>query len=146
MVAGIAEDRSNLRRWWRGWGVGGVDHDAVVRQIAEDSGWSGRYAFLIVISAAISLLGLLMPSVAVLIGAMLLSPLMMPIIGLGLVSRPSILARSGEQRQRCLLARYSPSHCPCCSSRCHQFRPLQARSRGGRGQRYSICSSLCFPQ
>lgn len=63
--------------------VGGVDHDAVLRQIAEDSGWSGRYAFLIVVSAAISLLGLLMPSVAVLIGAMLLSPLMMPIIGLG---------------------------------------------------------------
>lgn len=29
------------------------------------------------------MLGLLMPSVAVLIGAMLLSPLMMPIIGLG---------------------------------------------------------------
>lgn len=61
----------------------GVDHDGVRRQIAEESGWSGRYAFLIIISAAISLLGLLMPSVAVLIGAMLLSPLMMPIIGLG---------------------------------------------------------------
>lgn len=76
--------RSKLRRWWDMWGVGGVDHDAVLRQIAEDSGWSGRYAFLIVVSAAISLLGLLMPSVAVLIGAMLLSPLMMPIIGLGL--------------------------------------------------------------
>jgi len=60
-----------------------VDHDGVLRQIAEEAGWSGRYAFLIVISAAISLLGLLMPSVAVLIGAMLLSPLMMPIIGLG---------------------------------------------------------------
>ena len=55
----------------------------MLRQIAEDAGWSGRYAFLIVISAALSLLGLLMPSVAVLIGAMLLSPLMMPIIGLG---------------------------------------------------------------
>lgn len=61
----------------------GVDHDGVLRHIAEEAGWSGRYAFLIVISAAISLLGLLMPSVAVLIGAMLLSPLMMPIIGLG---------------------------------------------------------------
>jgi uncharacterized hydrophobic protein (TIGR00271 family) len=72
-----------MRRWWNMWVIGGVDHDAVLRTIAEDSGWSGRYAFLIVISAAISLLGLLMPSVAVLIGAMLLSPLMMPIIGLG---------------------------------------------------------------
>lgn len=75
--------RSKLRRWWSIWVAGGVDHDAVLLQISEDSGWSGRYAFLIVISAAISLLGLLMPSVAVLIGAMLLSPLMMPIIGMG---------------------------------------------------------------
>lgn len=80
---GAGRERGKLRRWWNIWVVGGVDHDAVLRQIAEDSGWSGRYAFLIVVSAAISLLGLLMPSVAVLIGAMLLSPLMMPIIGLG---------------------------------------------------------------
>jgi uncharacterized hydrophobic protein (TIGR00271 family) len=78
-----SESRSKLRRWWGIWVVGGVDHPAVLKQIAEDSGWSGRYAFLILISASISLLGLLMPSVAVLIGAMLLSPLMMPIIGLG---------------------------------------------------------------
>ena len=76
-------ERTKWRRWWNIWAVGGVDHDAVLAQIWPDSGWSGRYAFLIVISAAISLLGLLMPSVAVLIGAMLLSPLMMPIIGLG---------------------------------------------------------------
>lgn len=77
------ETRSKLSRWWNIWVVGGVDHDAVLRQISEEAGWSGRYAFLIVISMAISLLGLLMPSVAVLIGAMLLSPLMLPIIGLG---------------------------------------------------------------
>lgn len=78
-----ARKRHKLQRWWSMWVTGGVDHDAVLQQVAADSGWSGRYAFLIVISAAISLLGLLMPSVAVLIGAMLLSPLMMPIIGLG---------------------------------------------------------------
>jgi hypothetical protein len=72
-----------LPRNWRATLKAGVDHDGVLRQIGEEAGWSGRYAFLIVISAAISLLGLLMPSVAVLIGAMLLSPLMMPIIGLG---------------------------------------------------------------
>ncbi|WP_235512426.1 MULTISPECIES: DUF389 domain-containing protein [unclassified Sphingomonas] len=83
MTATATDGRGRARRWWSMWVVGGVDHDAVLRQIAEDSGWTGRYAFLIVISAAISLLGLLMPSVAVLIGAMLLSPLMMPIIGLG---------------------------------------------------------------
>ncbi len=83
MARQTRRSRSKLRRWWRIWVTGGVDHAGVLRQIAADSGWSGRYAFLIVISAAISLLGLLMPSVAVLIGAMLLSPLMMPIIGMG---------------------------------------------------------------
>lgn len=48
-----------------------------------ESGWTGPFAFAIVISAGISILGLLLPSTAVLIGAMLISPLMMPIIGLG---------------------------------------------------------------
>lgn len=75
--------RSKLSRWWRIWVIGGIDHDAVLRDVAEESGWSGRYAFLIVVSAAIALLGLLIPSVAVVIGAMLLSPLMGPILGLG---------------------------------------------------------------
>lgn len=83
MTQSPSQERSTIRRWWSMWVVGGVDYEAVLAQISQDSGWSGRYAFLIVISAAISLLGLLMPSVAVLIGAMLLSPLMMPIIGLG---------------------------------------------------------------
>lgn len=82
-VAKAGGGRNKFRRWWSLWVTGGVDHDAVLREIAAESGWSGRYAFLIIVSAAISLLGLLMPSVAVLIGAMLLSPLMMPIIGLG---------------------------------------------------------------
>ncbi len=81
--AGLNGDISKLRRWWGIWVVGGVDHDAILREISAESGWTGRYVFLILISAAISMLGLLMPSVAVLIGAMLLSPLMMPIIGLG---------------------------------------------------------------
>lgn len=80
-AASDAQDRSHAS-WWQRL-ARGVDHDAVLRQIADESGWSGRYAFLIVISAMISLLGLLIPSVAVLIGAMLLSPLMMPIVGLG---------------------------------------------------------------
>lgn len=75
--------RNRFWRWWKIHVVNDIDHAAILEQIAEESGWSGRYAFLIVISAAISLLGLLIPSVAVLIGAMLLSPLMMPIIGLG---------------------------------------------------------------
>jgi len=81
--AGLNGNLSKLYRWWGIWVVGGVDHDAILKEISAESGWTGRYVFLILISAAISMLGLLMPSVAVLIGAMLLSPLMMPIIGLG---------------------------------------------------------------
>lgn len=83
MDAVKATRRGKLQRWWRMWFIRGVDHAEVLRQIAEDSGWSGRYALLIVVSAGLSLLGLLIPSVAVVIGGMLLSPLMMPIIGLG---------------------------------------------------------------
>ncbi len=63
--------------------VGQIDHTAVLDRVRGESGWTGRYLFLIVISAGISILGLLLPSTAVLIGAMLISPLMMPIIGLG---------------------------------------------------------------
>ena len=63
--------------------VGDVHHEAVITKISAESGWSGAYLFAIVISAGISILGLLLPSTAVLIGAMLISPLMMPIIGLG---------------------------------------------------------------
>lgn len=72
-----------LARWWRSVVVGNVDHQAVLDRVTAEARWSGRYAFLIVISVGISILGLLLPSSAVLIGAMLISPLMMPIIGLG---------------------------------------------------------------
>ncbi|WP_185209865.1 DUF389 domain-containing protein [Sphingomonas sp. NBWT7] len=72
-----------IARWWRSRVVGDVNHAAVVAKISAESGWSGAYLFAIVISAGISILGLLLPSSAVLIGAMLISPLMMPIIGLG---------------------------------------------------------------
>lgn len=72
-----------MARWWRHHVVGEIDRDAVLARLRAESGWTGRYAFMIVISAWISILGLLMPSSAVLIGAMLISPLMMPIIGLG---------------------------------------------------------------
>jgi len=70
-------------RWWNRVVVGSVDHGAVLARVHADTGFSGRYAFLVVIAVMISILGLLLPSSAVLIGAMLISPLMMPIIGLG---------------------------------------------------------------
>ena len=72
-----------LYRWWRMSLVGSVDHEKVVDRIVEESGWSPRYAFMIMMSAGIAVLGLLLSSPAVVIGAMLISPLMSPILGLG---------------------------------------------------------------
>ncbi|MEZ0495902.1 DUF389 domain-containing protein [Sphingomonas sp. IW22] len=60
-----------------------VNHAAVIEQVRDDAGWNGRYAFMILMSAGIAVLGLLLSSPAVVIGAMLISPLMGPIIGLG---------------------------------------------------------------
>lgn len=72
-----------LYRWWRRTIVGRVDHEAVMGRIVEDSGWTPRYAFMVMMSAGIAVLGLLLSSPAVVIGAMLISPLMSPILGLG---------------------------------------------------------------
>jgi uncharacterized hydrophobic protein (TIGR00271 family) len=69
--------------WWRAAVVGRVDHEAVIARILEESGWSPRFAFMTMMSAGIAVLGLLLSSPAVVIGAMLISPLMNPILGLG---------------------------------------------------------------
>jgi uncharacterized hydrophobic protein (TIGR00271 family) len=61
----------------------GVDHRAVVDRVCEEAGWSAHYAFMTLMSAGIAVLGLLLSSPAVVIGAMLISPLMGPIIGFG---------------------------------------------------------------
>lgn len=76
-------EKFKLFRWWRLSVVGPIDHERVVARITEESGWSGRYAFMTVMSAGIAVLGLLLSSPAVVIGAMLISPLMNPILGLG---------------------------------------------------------------
>ena len=75
--------RLALYRWWRRSIVGRVDHTLILERIQEDSGWSPRYAFMVMMSAGIAVLGLLLSSPAVVIGAMLISPLMSPILGLG---------------------------------------------------------------
>jgi len=72
-----------VRFWWRRAVVEGVGQEAVMATIAEESGWSPRYAFMILMSAGIAVLGLLLSSPAVVIGAMLISPLMNPILGFG---------------------------------------------------------------
>jgi len=72
-----------FHRWWRGRLAASVDRERVVARVVEESGWSGRYAFMTMMSAGIAVLGLLLSSPAVVIGAMLISPLMSPILGLG---------------------------------------------------------------
>jgi uncharacterized hydrophobic protein (TIGR00271 family) len=62
----------------------GVDRDRVFAEICDAGAASGRYVMMSVLSAAIATLGLLLSSPAVVIGAMLISPLMSPIILLGL--------------------------------------------------------------
>jgi uncharacterized hydrophobic protein (TIGR00271 family) len=60
-----------------------VDHDEVVEHVAEEGHLSGRYIFMVVMSCGIAILGLLLSSPAVVIGAMLISPLMGPIMLMG---------------------------------------------------------------
>lgn len=62
----------------------GVDHREVGARLAQGGALTGGYLMLTAVSAAIAILGLLLSSPAVVIGAMLLSPLMGPILLLGL--------------------------------------------------------------
>ncbi|MFN4160903.1 MAG: DUF389 domain-containing protein [Stenotrophomonas sp.] len=77
--------------WWR-WGrhwrqahvVGRIDRIAVLEHVHDGGQLGPRYAFMVVLSCGIAALGLLQNSAAVIIGAMLISPLMGPIISLGM--------------------------------------------------------------
>ena len=71
------------RRWWLQDVVGTVDQASVIEKRRDDCGLTERYLFMTAMSGGIAILGLLLSSPAVVIGAMLLSPLMGPIIGLG---------------------------------------------------------------
>lgn len=73
----------SLRLWWRHSVTATVDQNAVIENRREEAVISARYMFMLAMSAGIAVLGLLLSSPAVVIGAMLLSPLMGPIIGLG---------------------------------------------------------------
>lgn len=61
----------------------GIDHNEVVEHVREEGHLSGRYLFMTVMSCAVATLGLLLSSPAVIIGAMLISPLMGPIMLMG---------------------------------------------------------------
>lgn len=85
-AASFAQDqwmRGPIYQWWNSHVVETVDHAHVLKKVFSDNDWSPRYLFLTLMSAGIAVLGLLLSSPAVVIGAMLLSPLMSPIISLG---------------------------------------------------------------
>ncbi len=77
--AGIIRE---TRSWWRQV-CNEVDQVAVIEKVQGESVAQGRYIFMTAMSAGIAILGMLLSSPAVVIGAMLLSPLMGPIMGAG---------------------------------------------------------------
>lgn len=60
-----------------------IDHGEVVEHVRKEGHITGRYIFMSVMSCAVATLGLLLSSPAVIIGAMLISPLMGPIMLMG---------------------------------------------------------------
>lgn len=80
---GIGRIVVRWRTWWTEQVIGTVDHAGVMAERRDEGALSARYLFLTAMSAGIAILGLLLSSPAVVIGAMLLSPLMGPIVGLG---------------------------------------------------------------
>jgi uncharacterized hydrophobic protein (TIGR00271 family) len=73
----------NAREWWTVHVIGQIDQSEVIERRRADGALSEHYLFMTAMSAGIAVLGLLLSSPAVVIGAMLLSPLMGPIMGLG---------------------------------------------------------------
>ena len=94
MLARMNPNTSNVAtpaawgRWARLWRknhvTDQVDRIAVIQHVHDGGVLAPRYGFMIVMSCGIATLGLLQNSVAVIIGAMLISPLMGPIIQLGM--------------------------------------------------------------
>jgi uncharacterized hydrophobic protein (TIGR00271 family) len=73
----------HAREWWTVHVAGQVDQAEVTERRRADGKLSEHYLFMTAMSGGIAILGLLLSSPAVVIGAMLLSPLMGPIMGLG---------------------------------------------------------------
>jgi uncharacterized hydrophobic protein (TIGR00271 family) len=72
--------RMRVARWR---GIREIHHKEVVEYIRSEGELTGRYIFMTVMSCGIAILGLLLSSPAVIIGAMLISPLMGPIMLMG---------------------------------------------------------------
>jgi uncharacterized hydrophobic protein (TIGR00271 family) len=72
-----------FRHWHHTRVIGSIEHAAVIVNVMDGGGLTPRYAFMAIMSCGIAILGLLQSSAAVVIGAMLISPLMGPIVQLG---------------------------------------------------------------
>ncbi|KLI65285.1 membrane protein [Aurantiacibacter marinus] len=83
MHQGFGDVLSSLSGWWRRDVTSTVDQVAVIEKRRAECTLSARYLLMTCMSAGIAILGLLQGSAAVVIGAMLLSPLMDPIMGVG---------------------------------------------------------------
>lgn len=101
MVSRALREDTAASRWGRrflGWispTLTKVEQEDIVRQAQTMTAINIDYAMLILVSATLAALGLLLNSSAVIIGAMLVAPLMQPLIGLstGLVVGRVYLAR-----------------------------------------------------
>jgi uncharacterized hydrophobic protein (TIGR00271 family) len=80
----LARRLKHLGAWRRQQFMASLEHAEVVNHVREDGVFTTRYAFMVTMSCGIAILGLLLSSPAVVIGAMLISPLMGPIMSLGL--------------------------------------------------------------
>lgn len=74
---------AGIRQWWREVAIDDIDQAETIEQLRGESLLTSRYIFMVCMSAGIAVLGMLLSSPAVVIGAMLLSPLMNPIVGSG---------------------------------------------------------------
>jgi uncharacterized hydrophobic protein (TIGR00271 family) len=73
-------------RMWKSWWVGlaqSVNHDEILNKSRAEASFTFNHAFMVAIASGIATIGLLANSPAVIIGAMLLSPLMGPIVSTG---------------------------------------------------------------
>ncbi|MFY9326925.1 MAG: TIGR00341 family protein [Georgfuchsia sp.] len=70
------------KRWWIAL-VRSVSHKEILAKTEEDATFTFNYVFMVAIASGIATIGLLLNSPAVIIGAMLISPLMGPIVSTG---------------------------------------------------------------
>lgn len=82
--AALASSLKGADAWRRRHFMAQLEHAGVVEHVREDGLFTTRYAFMVTMSCGIAILGLLLSSPAVVIGAMLISPLMGPIMSFGL--------------------------------------------------------------